>query len=394
MEFEQIIKKLDWLDEERRKDKATIASQKEQIAALKTSIETLSEKIKPLESAVENYASLAARVKQFDDFLAQQRKEMSETFAKIEKDARQREKKIIKRLEGEFPPINEAIVDIRSKIDLSDIRRDLKTRENEDLRLSAAFTELKAKFEDVVKSNKDLLYAQNLYEENRRQDIKRLSDTQGEIIALRKRLDEEREKRQLDADSLKNIETRVAEVLASEHKRKREQSEFFDKLSIEQIDRERAWKEWIAEANKFNEKTELLEEHLQASDEATRAAKKAEEAYAEISQKLERRVHEIVEMQRLAEDRLRQEWVTFKAEDQKRWTGYGLTQDETMKNLKKSIEKIEPRITALDDIFQTLQDQLHQSTDITERQMQELMNWAHEWLTASERVMGHTRKTP
>ena len=393
MEFEQIIKQLDWLDEERRKDKATIAAQVEQIAALQASVDTLAEKIKPLEAAVDNYASLAARVEQFDAFLAQQRKEMSETFNKIEKSAKQREKEIVERLESEFPPINEAIVDIRSKIDVSDIRRDLKTRESEDLRLSAAFTELKAKFDEVVKSNKDLLYAQNLYEENRRQDIKRLSDTQGEIVALRKRLDEEREKRQLDADMLKNIEARVSEVLASEHKRKQEQSEFFDKLSIEQIDRERAWKEWIAEANKFNEKTELLEKHLQASDEATRAAKKAEETYAEISQKIERRVHEIVEMQRLAEDRMRQEWVTFKAEDQKRWTGYGLTQDETMKNLKKSIEKIEPRITALDDTFQTMQDQLHQSTDITERQMQELMNWAHEWLTASERVMGHEKKS-
>ena len=121
--------------------------------------------------------------------------------------------------------------------------------------------------------------------------------------------------------------------------------------------------------------------------------KKQKKNYAEISQKIERRVHEIVEMQRLAEDRLRQEWVTFKADDQKRWTGYGLSQDETMKNLQKVTAKIETRLTEFDDSFQTMQDQLHQTTDVTEHQMQELMNWAHEWLTASERVMGHTRKT-
>ena len=392
MEFEQIIKQLDWLDEERRKDKTTIAAQVEHIAALNSTVETLTKKIKPLESAIESYASLAARVEQFDEFLAQQREEMNETFSKLEKNAKRREKEVGKRFQSEFTPINEAITDIRSKIDLSGIRRDLKARESEDLRLSTAFTELRAKFDEVVKSNKDLLYAQNLYEENRRQDIKRLTDTQGEIVALRKRLDEEREKRQLNADTLKNIDTRIAEVLASEHRRKQEQSEFFDKLSIEQIDRERAWKEWIEKADRFNEKTDLLESHLQASDEATRAAKKAEETYAEISQKIERRVHEIVEMQRLSEDRLRQEWVTFKADDQKRWTGYGLSQDETMKNLQKTLEKIESRLTEFDDSFQTMQDQLHQTTDITENQMQELMNWAHEWLTASERVMGHARK--
>ncbi len=393
MEFEQIIKQLDWLDEERRKDKATLAAQVEHISVLNSDIKALTEKIKPLENAIEGYASLSARVEQFDAFLSQQREEMNETFEKIEKNAKKRDKGTKESFLEEFAPLNQSITDISSKIDFSHLERGLKAREAEDLRLSASFTEIKADFDKVIKSNKDLKYAQGLYEDNRHQDIKRLTDTQGEIVALRKRLDEEREKRQLNADTLKNIDLRVAEVLASEHKRKQEQSDFFEKFSVEQIDRERAWKEWIKEADKFNEKTELLETHLQASEDATRAAKKAEEAYAEISQKIERRVHEIVEMQRLSEDRLRQEWVTFKADDQKRWTGYGLTQDETVKNLQKTIEKVEEEITALNDESQTTQDQLHQTTSVTEHQMQEMMNWAHEWLTASERVMGHEKKS-
>jgi DNA repair exonuclease SbcCD ATPase subunit len=393
MEFEQIIKQLDWLDDERRKDKATIAAQVEHIAVLTAKIDSLTEKVDPLSKAMEAYGSLAARVEQFDAFLAQQREEMNDTFTKLEKNAKRREKEASKRFQDEFTQINEAITDIRSKTDLSKIRRDLKARENDDLRLNATFTEIKAEFSEVLKNNKDLKYAQELNEDNRRQDIKRLTDTQGEIVALRKRLDEERDKRQLNADNLKNIDTRVADVLANEHKRKQEQNEFFEKFSVEQIDRERSWKEWIEEADKFNEKTELLETELQTVSDATRSAKKAEETYAEISQKIERRVHEIVEMQRLAEDRLRQEWVTFKADDQKRWTGYGLSQDETMKNLQKTMDKIENRLTEFDDSFQTMQDQLHQTTDLTENQMQELMNWAHQWLTASERVMGHEKKS-
>ncbi len=393
MEFEQIIKQLDWLDEERRKDKATIAAQVERIAVLNGTVKTLDQKIKPLESAIENYASLAARVEQFDSFLSHQREEMNETFEKIETSAKERDKNTRESFLKEFPPLNEAITDIGSKIDFSHLERGLKAREAEDLRLSASFTEIRASFDEVIKSNKDLKYAQDLYEDNRRQDIKRLTDTQGEIVALRKRLDEEREKRQLNADTLKNIDVRVAEVLASEHKRKQEQSEYFDKFSVEQIDRERAWQKWIEEADRFNEKTELLETHLQRSEETTRAAQKAEKSYAEISQKIERRVHEIVEMQRLSEDKLRQEWVTFKADDQKRWTGYGLTQDETMKGLQKKVATVEEKITTLGDDAQTVEDKLEQNTNITEHQMQELMNWAHEWLTASERVMGHEKKS-
>ncbi|MBT7072866.1 MAG: hypothetical protein HN855_14180 [Anaerolineae bacterium] len=393
MEFEQIVKQLDWLDEERRKDKATIAAQVEHIAVLSSTVRSLDEKTKRLEKEASGYASLAARVEQFDAFLAQQREEMNETFEKLNKNAKRREKERTERSQKEFTSLSEAVTDLRDKVDIAGIRRDLKTRESEEVRLNAAFTEVKGKFDAVLKSNKDLQYAQELSEENRRQDQKRFADAQGEIVALRKRLDEEREKRQLNADNLKNIDARVADVLANQHKRKQEQTEFIDRQQLKTAERERTWKEWLVKAENLEEQAEVLETRLQIVGDATRSAKKAEETYADISQRIERRVHEITEMQRLAEDRLRQEWVTFKADDQKRWTGYGLSQDETVKNMQKTLTKLEERMTSLDDTSQTLQDKLDQTTDVTEHQMQELMNWAHEWLTSYERVMGHTKKS-
>lgn len=392
MEFEQIIKQLDWLDEERRKDKATIAAQEEQIAHLKTDFNSITQKTKKLEKEIEGYASLSARVEQFDSFLAQQRKDMNETYSRLEENARKREEDIGKRFQGEFKTLNETLSRLHNKNEIVDIRREMKVRESEDLRLGESLIKLKTNFDEVLKSNNDLKFAQDKFEDNRNQDIKQLTDTQGEIVALRKRLDEEREKRQLNADSLRTIDNRVADVLSNEHKRKQEQTEFYENFSLEQVDRERAWKEWVEKTDSFAEKSELLETQLQTVTDATRSAQKAEETYTEISERIERRAHEITEMQRLAEDRLRQEWVTFKADDQKRWTGYGLSQDETLKNIQNSMAKIEGRITALDDASQTMQDQLQQTTDVTEHQMQELMNWAHEWLGSYERVMGHANK--
>jgi hypothetical protein len=132
---------------------------------------------------------------------------------------------------------------------------------------------------------------------------------------------------------------------------------------------------------------------VQAAEEASRSAKRAQESYIELNQKLERRINEITEMQRLGDERSRQEWAAFKAEDQKRWTSYTLSQDESIRELRASVAAAEERVHAFDEVVQTAQDQLHQTADATERQMQELMNWAHEWLTATERIMGHGKKT-
>jgi endonuclease III len=40
-----------------------------------------------------------------------------------------------------------------------------------------------------------------------------------------------------------------------------------------------------------------------------------------------------------------------------------------------------------------MQDQLQQTTETTEKQLQDLMNVANEWLTTYERIMGHGKKT-
>jgi chromosome segregation ATPase len=193
---------------------------------------------------------------------------------------------------------------------------------------------------------------------------------------------------------VRNIENRFSEILVSENERKQAQATFIEQQSLAQIDRDKAYKDWLEKVDAFKQQTATLDSQTQALDETLRAAKRAQDTYVELNQKLERRINEITEMQRLGEERLRQEWVTFKAEDQKRWTGYTLSSEEAMRDIRKTVDKYEERITAIDDVHQTLEDQLHQTTDATEQQLQELMNVAHQWLSAYERIMGHVRKSP
>jgi len=162
---------------------------------------------------------------------------------------------------------------------------------------------------------------------------------------------------------------------------------------VAQVDRDRTYKEWKEKFDTVKQQAQMLDTQVLALEDTLRAAKRAQETYNELNTKLERRINEVTEMQRLAEDRLRQEWVTFKADDQKRWTGYTLSQDEGAKDVRRMVQKLEDRINPLDESFQTLQDQIHQTTDTTEQQLQELMNVAHEWLSAYERIMGHGKTT-
>jgi chromosome segregation ATPase len=230
-------------------------------------------------------------------------------------------------------------------------------------------------------------------DETRKNDLKRISDIQGEIMSIRKRVDENRDKYTVHADSLRNIENRFTDLIASELERKQAQTAFLEQQAIAQLDRDRAWKQWKEKFESFQKESSGIDVHIQNLDEALRGAKKAQESYLELNTKLERRINEVTEMQRLTEDRLRQEWVSFKADDQKRWTGYSLSSEESFREIRKDVQKTESRIAPLDDVIQVLQDQLHQTTDATEKELQELMNVIHEWMTSYQRIMGHGKKT-
>lgn len=394
MDFEQIVKRLQWLDEEHRKDKAAIIALEERIASFEGNIEAVKQQIKPLDKQLAGLSSTTARIDQFDTIVAKQREEMKKALDEIEKKFQKREQEITKQHQKDLESSSKEIDKLKETLtEIPPIKRDLKARIAEEARLHQEIKDLKLPIDDAKRAAEEVVRAQRAYDENRKQDVKRVADLQGELVAMRSRVDEARSKADLTADSFKNIDSRINEIMLSESERKAAQNAFIEKQSIAQIDRDRAYKDWQDKYIEFQKQVKVLEAQSQALEETLRSAKKAQETYNELNTKLERRINEVTEMQRLTEDRLRQEWVTFKADDQKRWTGYTLSQDEGSKDVRRAVQKLDDRITPLSEALQTLQDQMHQTADATEQQLQELMNVAHEWLSAYERIMGHGKTT-
>lgn len=392
MDFEQIVKRLDWLDAEQRKTKAAISDYEDKFTALGNSISAVQKQAKELERSIAEVTASAARINQFNDLLAKQREDFNRLFEESETKHQERHAELIKRHSEEIRPFRGEIDELRKGFDLSPLKRELKALHTEQTRLNEAVNLLRPRIDEGVKAYEEVKNGQMVLVENRRQDIKRVADLQGELAALRKRADESRDKMELNVDLLRNMDNRIHELHDLEQERKAQQLAFIEEQSMAHSEREHAVKEWLDKYEEFKQQGQSLDAQVAVLDEMLRSAKKAQETYADLNTKLERRINEVSEMQRLAEDRVRQEWVTFKADDQKRWTGYSLSQEEGMRELRKDMDHLEQRVTSLDDSSQVLQDQLHQTAGATEQQLQELMNVAHQWLTAYERIMGHSKK--
>jgi chromosome segregation ATPase len=389
MEYEQIGKRLEWLDEQQRQSKTSVGDIVSRLAALETSMNAVTQQFKILSKDLTQVSPVSGRIDQFEGMLTKQRADLTKIIEAVEKAAMKREQDIQRVYQNEMEEIRRSIFEVGKSVNTDDLYKHIKDRTHEEQRLTTMVQDMRGIIEATAGQNKDLFQAIKAIEDGRRQDSKRVADLLGEIAAVRKRAEDAREKSSMHADAIRNVEHRIGELLETETSRQEAQTSFLATQSIALVERERTWKEWQVKFDHFVQQAERMEGQITTLDDSIRAAKRAQESYTDLNQRLERRIAEVGEMQRLAEDRIRQEWVAFKADEQKRWTGHSLTQDEAMRDFRKALDKFEHRVTALDDVSQTIQDQINQTTEATEAQLQELMNVAHEWLTAYERIMGH-----
>jgi DNA repair exonuclease SbcCD ATPase subunit len=381
MQSEQISKQIEWLDEERRKDKTLIATLEDRVLTLEGEKAGLTKQVKDLSGDLARVSVMLARFDHIEEDMAQMKVEFTRSLESIEKLRFDRERDADKNRRADMDPLQKSITDIRKELEsLSEIKKNNQLRIEEGYRLGRLIEEVRNEFHASQRGEEDEKRSLKLLEENQRQDSKRIVDLQSEIVAIRKRLDEQRGKVDLFSDNMRKMEMRINETQTAEMERKQAQVAFIEKQSMIQVDRERIWKDWQTGFGEMMQKTQEFDNQLQNLDAMSRTLKRSQTAFEEITQNFERRVNEITEVQRLVEERFRQEWVAFKADDQKRWTNYTIEQEEQIRELNRLLGKHSERLVALDDISQETRDLMHQLIEDINKRLQKFLSISHDML--------------
>lgn len=377
----QILKRLDWLDAERRKDKDAIYLLQEQITQLRTENLALKNDIKDLQKEISVYPSVFPRLDHLEGTIAQNRGELQ---IMIEENTKAHTLKEAE-LEGNQRTVQEslsrAILELRKQVEpISDIKKAVQARMDDIFTVNRNVEELAHRIEKVSLERDDFLRIQKTNEESRKQDIKRLTDMQTELNAYRKRNEEMRTKVDISSDSIKRMETRINDVLSGENERRQQWLAFQEKINVADVNREKEWAEWKESFAEVVERASSLEGQVQTLDATKRSIKRSQDILDEASARFDRRTNELTEMQRLTEERFHQEWANFKAEDQKRWMNYSLGQDEIQSDYKRSVEMIMERLNKLEDTAVNTYDEAAQQNEIRTGQLQELYQLLRSWL--------------
>jgi chromosome segregation ATPase len=391
MDLDQLQKRLEWLEGEHRKDKGIIDTLERRIAAYEGVHPRLEQELKDVNGEVVRLTTMMARFDQLDANVSNLKVELTRAIEQVDKGRVEHDREVEKARLGDLEVLNRSIAEVRKGLDpIPELKKAVQGRMEEDYRLGRMIEETEVKLVEGRRSDEEYRRSQKLLEEGLRQDGKRLADLQGEVAAMRKRLDEQRGKVDLVTDSARKLDTRIADIQSAETERRQAQTAFLDRQNMAYMERERIWKDWQGRFEAIERQAAGLDAQLQQLDTTNRSVKRAQDAFEDITQRFERRINEITEMQRLTEERYRQEWVAFRADDQKRWTSYSLVQEEQQRELGRQSERFSERITALEDVLQELQDLVHLINAESQKRLQSLLAVAHDWMEEYDRTFGRS----
>lgn len=359
MDINQAARMIEWLDEERRRDKATIATLEERMAQQQDTISALTKRLTSIESDQTTMRSHLTSNGREGDVLDQVRKEVQQMIEAVDTKRLTAEREAERRSELAREGTMRSVRELGEK--LSRLERqstEMPAIAVERDRLAAAVAALQQRVDDMLKKLEEPDRRLAFLEEQRRQDARRISEAQSEVPELQKQIDSVKPKLSLIEDLVLRTERRMQDIQNGERERRDQIQAFIDQQTLLLQQRDQQINELVA---KFGEQDSVMARNIERFEtwsEAYRGMKKIIDDFERIGDRLERRINEVAEMQRLSEERFRQEWNDWSSEDQKRWKQFTLSNDEVWRSHDKEFERFVQRIAEMQQLFAPLQDSL------------------------------------
>ena len=359
MDMTQAERMIEWLDEERRRDRTTIARLEERLAQQQEYNETLTRRLGGLENDQASMRTGFMPAGREMEMLAQVREEVHHEIDVIETRRVTAEREAERRLEVNRETIVRPVREIVERVEALEVMvSELPGARVERDRFATALAGLQQRLDDMAKKIEEPDRRLVFLEEQRRQDLRRLAELQSDLPDVQKQVDALRPKIELIEELALRNEKRVLDVQNLEQERRGELQEFIDQQTLLVQQRDMKIEEVMRDVGQYDEMMRRNLERFEQWTEAYRQMRQIIDDFSRMGERLERRISEVSEMQRLSEDRFRTEWNAWNADDQKRWRSFNLNNDDTWRTHERDFEQFRVRLTEMGSAFTPILDSL------------------------------------
>jgi chromosome segregation ATPase len=385
MDQKQLEKKVTWLEKQRQKDAETIARLNEGLKTSEEEHKNLTRQIKELTTELTRIGAAGSKLADLENAMKKHRQDVSKL---IEKDAAARGRRDKDREDSfkvELAELSKATMEMREGLrELKEIKDAIAARKDEEIRITRLANEIEKLIEGQVMFDEKKALTLTSLEEGRKQDTKRMTDISTEAGDVRERLELLRGNVESLDERMTRNEQQIGKVVSGEVERRESQELWLEQQLAKMREYEREWKSWKGRFDEFEKRAAEIDERNLAYNETHLTLRQLQGELEGSLERLERRIHEISEMQRLSEDRSKQEWTTFQADEQKRWNTHKLTGDERWREHTRAFDKMSSEVLSINENVKELTLGFNEIKEHDKQRILELLANLREWAAEFE----------
>lgn len=397
MDLAEVRNLVKWIDEQQRKGRQEVATLQQQFAGQQRETSDMAKRVLELEGQLSTAHARITRLSKVDDQMDRLKAEIIHLIEQSDDRRVQSEKEMERLRQVEHNAHTRALVDIKEQLPLIPrLMEEMDQRRAEDERQSAAIATLRNEIPPLASRVDERIRDVAYLEETQRQDARRIAELQQGAIEFQKSVDDLQTKNLLLEDLMRRNEAKLDQLQGSELERKQTADRFFEqgRLADERRRQELAgWAEKLAEYEElmagYAKQWRLFEEQHRQSRESTADLQ-------ELKQRLEQRQNQMSELQRVETERMKQQWVEFLGDVDRRRKKQQVEQDQWSKEQKRLREDYREQFSALQEQLDKAANDLKMLFALQEKYADAFRQITRIWLEGYESIVTPpvTRRIP
>jgi len=388
MDINQLNQIIQYVDEERRKDRAMILQLQERVEGLTREVESRSRYNQSVEASINELRLQVQRSMGWTTSVEQLRAEITLVVERIEdqRSKAERESSRVRQIEIEalVRQLNETKKEVKPYARYAE---EIDQRRQEEARLSEMINRVQAQVIDVARHQGEPETLISYLEEQRRQDNKRIVALEQDFPDLRKRIDQFPPQLLLLDEAVRRKQTEIEEAA----RLLEAQNQVIESQRVADIRRERQFAEYGEIVERVKERMGDLQSQTTGFIQMREEVRRAVAELPEIQARLEVRLNEVVEIQRDAEARAKRQADEFRDMIEKDWKSFAVSQEEKWFERDRRISDYEPRLAVIEDELPTFMPQVLPLYDILDAFAKAYATAGREWLSQSGQMLDRAK---